>query len=96
MAHSTIRHPVLSFSKHEDSAKLRLPITPNVFYKLKAHWPSCCTNPDIVIIWAAATLCFFGFFRAGEITVPTLSAFDQKRYLTWGNVVIDNPASPQA
>ena len=44
----------------------------------------------------AATWCFFGFFRTSEITVPTPSVFDQKKHLAWGDVAIDNPASPQA
>ena len=47
------------------------------------------------MLCAAATLCFFGFFRAGEITVPTLSALTRKKHLAWGDVAIDNPESPQ-
>ena len=47
------------------------------------------------MLWAAATLCFFGFFRAGEITISSLSAFDQNKHLAWGDVAIDNPESPQ-
>ena len=78
----------------KDPAKVRLPITPSILYKLKAHWFPCNTNPDIVMFWAAATLCL-GFFRVGEITVPNLSAFDQKKHLAWGDVAIDNPESPQ-
>ena len=31
----------------------------------------------------------FGFFRAGEITVPTTSAFDAATHLSWGDVAID-------
>ena len=91
LVQSGIQH---SYSlKYKDPAKLRLPITPSI---LIAHWSPCGTNPDIVMLWAAATQCFFGFFRAGKITVPTLSAFDQKKHLAWGDVAIDDPASPQA
>ena len=38
-------------------------------------------------------LCFFGFFWAGEITVPSQN-FDLKRHLGWGNVAVDNPIHP--
>ena len=79
--------------KDRDPAKVRLPITPSILYKLKLHWSPCGTNPDTVMLWAAATLCFF---RAGEITVPTPTAFDQKKHLAWEDVAIDNPESSQA
>lgn len=69
---------------------------PNILYKLKVHWSPCGSNPVTVMLWAAATLCFFGFFRAGEITVPSLTAFDKKKHLAWGDVAVDNPVSPQA
>ena len=39
-------------------------------------------------------LCFFGFFWAGEITVPSQNSFDLKRYLSWGNVAVDNSMHP--
>lgn len=41
-------------------------------------------------MWAAATTCFFGFFCAGKITVPTVSAFDPVVHLSWGDVSISN------
>ena len=82
------------FQKDKDPSKVRLPITPSILHKLKAHWLSRNTSSDIILLWAAATVCFFGFFRAGEITVPTLSDFDEKIHLAWGDVAIDNPESP--
>ena len=47
------------------------------------------------MIWAATTLCFFGFFHSGEITVPTEKTFDSTKHLAWGYVVIDNIENPQ-
>jgi len=47
------------------------------------------------MMWAAATLCFFGFFRSGEITVPTEKSFDPTKHLTWGDIAIDNTEDPQ-
>lgn len=31
---------------------------------------------DHIMLWAACLLCFFGFLRSGEITVPSNSMFD--------------------
>ena len=39
-------------------------------------------------MWAAAVVCFFGFFRAGEITVQLVSAYDPASNLSWGDVAI--------
>ena len=38
--------------------------------------------------------CYFGFFRAGEITVPAVVAYDLAVHLSWGDVSIieDNQA----
>ena len=46
------------------------------------------------MLWAAATTCFFGFFRSGELTVPSLTGFDPAIHLAWGDVAVDNQARP--
>jgi hypothetical protein len=33
-------------------------------------------------------MCFFGFFRAGELTVPNPTSFNPTAHLTWGDVSI--------
>jgi len=38
----------------------------------------------------------FGFFRAGEITLPTITSFDVTKHLAWGEVAIDSTENPQA
>ena len=63
------------------SSKVRLPITLAILLGLKDHWSPQQTNNDILMIWAAATLCFFGFFCLGEITVPTEKGFDSTKHL---------------
>ncbi len=35
-----------------------------------------------------------GGFRAGEITVPSASAFDPAVHLAWGDVIVDNLQTP--
>ena len=46
------------------------------------------------MLWAAATLCFFGFLRSGEVTVPSDSEFDGTAYLTFRDVAIDRLQAP--
>lgn len=38
--------------------------------------------------WAAASLCFLRFFCASEITVPTVSAFNETVHLSWSDVSV--------
>ena len=75
--------------------KVRLPITPAILLKMKGIWTTRAADPDIVMLWAAAVLCFFGFFRSGEITVPSLNSFDARVHLSWLDVAIDNPKDPR-
>lgn len=53
------------------------------------------SDADIVMLWAVASLCFFGFFRSGEITVPSLTSFDASKHLTWEDVAVDSIDNPQ-
>ena len=80
----------------QTTAKVRLPITPTILRSLKVHWSPQRTDRDIIMIWAAATLCFFGFFRSGEITVPTENGFELSKHLAWGDIAIDNAENPQS
>jgi len=78
------------------SKKIKLPITPEVLRKIRAQWSTQIgANPDISMLWAAATMCFFGFFRSGEITIPSIAAYDATVHLSWDDVAIDNPTSPK-
>ena len=81
------RDPALS---GQQRATIRLPITPAILRRMR---PSALQNPSTTsyqetMLWAAATMCFFGFFRAGEITVPNLAAFDASVNLAWGDVAV--------
>ena len=47
------------------------------------------------MLWAACTMCFFGFFRSGEITIPTAGSFDPGAHLTFNDVTVDSLQAPQ-
>ena len=70
----------------------RLPITPPppppLLRRLRAVYHTGNPTFDDRLMWAAAVVCFFGFFRAGEIKVPSASAYDPSANLSWGDVAI--------
>ena len=69
---------------------IRLPVTISILRQVR---PYCLASPpdhDSVMMWAAATTCFFGFFRAGELTVPSVAAFDPAVHLAWGDVSVSD------
>ena len=66
----------------------RLPITPSLLRPMRTYCQPSTPSYDETLLWAAATTCFFGFFRAGEITVPSASMFDPAVHLAWGDVAI--------
>ncbi len=39
-------------------------------------------------------MCFFGFFRSGEITVPSAGSFCPKTHLTFEDVTVDSRQAP--
>ena len=40
-------------------------------------------------------MCFFGFLRSGEITVPSLAQYDQEVHLSEGDVRLDRAVPPK-
>jgi len=47
------------------------------------------------MLWAASLLCFFGFLRSGELTVPTDSGLDDGVHLTFNDISVDCTEKPQ-
>ena len=70
----------------------RLPITPPILRKIRGVWGRAPDDPDHIMLWAACCLAFFGFLRAGELTVPNDSAFAPSVHLAWGDLAVDKPA----
>ncbi len=75
----------------------RRPNTPSILRQLKYVWlpTSDPSDPsDNIMLWAASVLCFFGFFRSGELTLPSASAFNPTVHLAWGDVVVNSTHMP--
>jgi hypothetical protein len=49
---------------------------PNIIKAMGAVWEAQGPSQGHVMLWAAVTLCFFGFLHSGEVTVPSDTAFD--------------------
>ena len=70
--------------------KCRLPMTPPLLRQIRPQTIGqrrACSY-DETLLWAAAMTCFFGFFRTGELTVPSDSAFNPAVHLAWGDVAV--------
>ena len=72
----------------------RLPITPLILRKIKSTRDRKAADPDYVMLWAACCLGFYGFLRAGEMTVQSDSGFDPSVNLAMDDMAIDNPTNP--
>ncbi len=72
----------------------RRPITIDLLRMLHSSWSSSPRTRDKVMMWAAASLCFFGFLRSGEITVPSDAAFDERTHLSFRDVSVDRLDNP--
>ena len=77
------------------SRKLRLPILPHHLAKMRRVWMKDSSSFDGTMLWAAASLCLFGFFRSGEMTIPTDLAFDEGAHLCFNDVSVNNLHCPQ-
>ena len=80
--------------QHTGTVKIRLPITPTILHRIRDYWLPKSTELDIKMLWAAVVICFFGFFRSGEITIPSVNSFDPSRHLAWGDVSLDSVLEP--
>ena len=76
------------------SSRKRLPITPSLLRSIKGIWDPNCADPDLIMLWAACCVAFFGFMRAGELTVPSDKGYDAAVQLSLSDISVDNPTSP--
>ena len=73
----------------------RLPITPQILDQLREAWESQLHLRDASMLWAAATMCFFGFLRVGEVVAPSDGDYDPSYHLSYADVRADARKSPQ-
>ncbi len=72
----------------------RLPITPAHLRLLRTHWGFSSREHNSIMLWAAATLAFFGFFRIGELTLPEGEHFSPAIHLSPGDVGVNSKSKP--
>lgn len=76
-------------------SRRRLPITPFILRKLREVWDiRAAEDNDMLMLWAAACVAFFGFLRASEFTVPTDTSFDPAVHLAREDVAVDSLTNP--
>ena len=81
-------------SKPQTAGKPRLPITPTILRQLKALWVGRAGKVDTVMLWAACCTAFFGFFRMGELTSPTVTSQGPVDCVYVGDVAVDDHSNP--
>ena len=72
----------------------RKPMTAQILEVLRVSWSIAPGGVDAKMLWAAATLAFFGFMRSGELTVPSTRGFNPGAHLSWQDVATDSLMEP--
>ena len=78
----------------DQSFRPRLPITPAILRQIRALRSPKSEDFTFIMLWAVACTCFFGFFRLGELLVPTGQNFDAQLHLSVLDLAIDNLINP--
>ena len=73
-----------------DSSRQRMPITTSVLREIKALWLAKAHEFDVMLLWAVCCTSFFGFFRMGELTVPSPASYDPNLHLSFSDVSVDS------
>jgi len=73
----------------------RLPITLEILRALKKVWESDVDKDKATMLWAEASMCFFGSLRSGEVIVPKDDQYDETVHLSYGDVKVNSPSNPQ-
>ena len=76
--------------KKGQAPQRKLPITPKILRQFRAQWTRIGGDYEETMLWAAATVCFFGFMRAGELMMDRKTGFDPSQHLTLADVATDD------
>ena len=87
-----VTHGVKRFAS--GPTRSRLPITLSLLAPKHHSWCVERSDRDATMLWAAATMCFFGFIRAGEIVASPGSGFDPSIHLYIGDISVDSSSTP--
>ena len=87
----------VSQPKRGKYARTRLPITPSLLWLLRGAWLAS-TDGDTyyyaAMLWAACSLCFFGFFQSGEIMSLSETRFDPSEVLLFRDIAFNEIRDP--
>lgn len=73
--------------------RVRLPITAQVLARIHSTLVTS-SRSDQILIWAIASMAFFGFFRLGELLVESPTKYNPATCLSWGDVALDSRDTP--
>lgn len=84
---------VLRGKQGRNCGNRKLPITPVMLRQIRKLWQSHQHDLLHIMLWAVCCVCFFGFFRSGELTAASSSA-DPLEGLQFQDIAVDKKCSP--
>lgn len=81
-------------SKQGRLPRRKLPVTPTILRQIRAIWSNVGQEYDQTLLWAASTVCFFGFLRAGELSLRAQEQFDPNSHLSFADVATNSRVNP--